>query len=134
MEGGVSWVSSAISRRAAARGLASVGSIVPEQTAHLPLVCVRDGCALGIFLGERIDMYFYLYSRKEDGDITMHARNDNCNKKKGILPIRRNFLTPLKQHKPMLSALLLRRRAQETRHNIPLPHLRRRLLRLGHGA
>lgn len=51
MDGGVSWVSSAISRRAAARGLASVGSIVPEQTAHLPLVCVRDGCALGSFFG-----------------------------------------------------------------------------------
>jgi hypothetical protein len=30
----------------------SVGSIVPEQTAHLPLVCVRDCYALGIFLGE----------------------------------------------------------------------------------
>lgn len=45
--GGLSWVSSAISRRAAARGLASVGSMVPEQTAHLPLICVRYGYALG---------------------------------------------------------------------------------------
>jgi hypothetical protein len=34
----------------------------------------------------------------------------------------------------MLSPFLLRRRAQETRHNIPLPHFRRRLLHLSHGA
>jgi hypothetical protein len=47
IEGGVSWVSSDISRRAAARGLASVGSMVPEQTAHLPLGSVRDDHTLG---------------------------------------------------------------------------------------
>ena len=106
--------------------------MVPEQTAHLPLGSVRDCCALGRFEGEK-GVHVVLFI-EIDGDIKMHARHDNWSQKKGILPIRRHFLTPLKQHKPMLPPFFLRRRAQETRHNIPLPHFRRRRLYLGHSA